>query len=862
MKYQAPPQYLAEVSFYEFIKQAWPSIHGNKPFVDGKHIKVICKHLELVDERKIKKLLINIPPRFAKPVGQFSYVHRKDGLRIYIKDIEVGDYILTGKGRFRKILAKYCQGEQAGYLITTFSGRKIFAEGSHPFLTTRGWREAKDLNVNDALATISTKEETGLYVSPEEARLLGYFVGDGCLVLNQCFITCADELETQDIIHCATFLGFTVRVQSYNRKNGTLVRICLSKGQNKPRDWIRSHDLSDKDSYTKRVPLAIFQANKEAIGHFIGAYIACDGCVLGGASKGDKRKDIKIEIGSVSRELLDDVQHLLNRLNIRTSLRMSRIKMLTKKQGDYYTSYKLRTCEQDDMYQLSKVVPIYGIKQSRLLSQCLSKLRFDAPYLRDPIVSIETEIEEICYCLEIEEDHTFTANDLIVHNSTIISVAFPAWVWLRNPSEEFLCASYVAQFAFRDSRKCRALIQSPWYQQNWGDKYRLLKDQNTKGRFDNTEHGYRIVTSTKGSITAEGGSIILIDDPNSAQDGTSIAEREGRLEWWTQVLSTRMNDRKNDRIIVVQQRIHEKDVSGYIIANDEDNEWTKLILPMEFESTRKSSTFIDGIKWWEDWRKTDGELLWPDRIGEKEIKSAKNQLGSYGYAGQYQQRPSPAEGGIIKKAWFRAWNKPALYKYEHIIQSWDTAITDSPDAAYSACTTWGVFYDDNDIGNVILLSQWRGRVNYPALRERAQRLHYNYLDTGEEKPKVFARQLIDMVLIEAKATGEPLIQDLRRAGIKAIAYNPKGDKTGRVQKISHYIEGGLVWLPTKPPTYDKLLPWADEFVESVASFPNAESRDIVDTMTQVLSKLRDTNFLDHPRDEKKIEQSIKPRHLY
>ena len=163
--------------------------------------------------------------------------------------------------------------------------------------------------------------------------------------------------------------------------------------------------------------------------------------------------------------------------------------------------------------------------------------------------------------------------------SSIIAVAFPAWLWLQNPAEEFLCASYVAQFSYRDSRKCRALMQSPWYQQNWGHKFRLLKDQNTKGRFDNNKYGYRIATSSGGSVTAEGGSIILVDDPNSAADNTSIVEREGRIEWWTQVMSTRMNDKKNDCMVVVQQRIHEKDVSGFILANDEDNEWTKPILP-------------------------------------------------------------------------------------------------------------------------------------------------------------------------------------------------------------------------------------------------------------------------------------------
>jgi predicted phage terminase large subunit-like protein len=451
--------------------------------------------------------------------------------------------------------------------------------------------------------------------------------------------------------------------------------------------------------------------------------------------------------------------------------------------------------------------------------------------------------------------------------STIISVAFPAWLWICNPEEQILCASYVAQFALRDSRKCRALMQSSWYQKYWGDRYQLLKDQNTKGRFDNTQKGFRFSTSSKGSVTAEGGSIIIVDDPNSAYDSSSKVERERRIEWWTQVLSTRLNDKKNDRIIVVQQRIHENDVSGYIIANDEDNEWIKLILPMEYEENRKARTvclpFAES-KIWEDWRTKEGELLWPEHIGEKEIKDAKNTLGSYGYAGQYQQRPSPLDGGIIKKNWFKKWIKPQLPQFEHRMLSCDPAISDSATASYSACTTWGVFLDDNDIYNVILLSMWRGRVGYPELRERLLRLSRDYLDIGTNKNLNPAMYRVDSILIENKATGDPLIRDLRQAGVMATPYNPtrQGDKEGRVQRITHFIENGLIWLPTNPKDKDKLLPWADEFLDAVASFPNAESRDLVDSMTQAFSKLRDSNMLSHSKNPKEIERYPKPKVLY
>lgn len=450
--------------------------------------------------------------------------------------------------------------------------------------------------------------------------------------------------------------------------------------------------------------------------------------------------------------------------------------------------------------------------------------------------------------------------------STLVSISFPAWCWLRNPSERFLYASYSFGLASRDSQKCRALIQSPWFQKNWGDRFQLSKDQNTKKRFDNTATGYRIATSSGSGTTGEGGSILITDDPNNAADGESDVHRANRIDWWNTIWSTRLNDRKNDCRIVVQQRIHEGDISGFILSHDDSNEWTKLILPMEYEEGRYSKTIIlpsTNGKIWEDPRTKEGELLWPEKFDKKALESLKNDLGSqYRIAGQLQQRPSPAEGGIIKKDWFCWWKNSTPPQIEFVLQSWDTALTANKMSAFSACTTWGVFYDHNYVENLILLSMWRGRIEYPELRERVKRLYYDYRDTGAEKSPTFKGRHIDLCLIEAKASGDPLIQDLNRSGIRAIPFIPKGDKIARVRYITPLIEGGRIWLPAKAPTYDRLLPYADEFLESVACFPNAESRDLVDTMSQALTKLRDGQFLLNPKDERPNPPSDKQVRVY
>jgi phage terminase large subunit-like protein len=481
-------------------------------------------------------------------------------------------------------------------------------------------------------------------------------------------------------------------------------------------------------------------------------------------------------------------------------------------------------------------------------------------------------IQAICEHLEAVANRQI--KNLIINlpprcmKSTIGSICFPAWLWARIPGEQFLYASYALSLSLRDSVKCRRLILSPWYQERWGDRYQLVGDQNTKGRFDNTQKGYRIASSAGSSVTGEGGSILFCDDISNALDGESEVQRENKIDWWNQVWSTRLNDKKNDCRVVIQQRIHERDITGYILSHDDLNEWTKLILPMEFEEKRKSRTVVlpttEG-QIWEDPRVKEGQLLWPERIDEEGLKSLKQALGSsYAIAGQLQQRPSPEAGGIIKKDWFQWWKDTTPPDIQFVLQSWDTAFSSGKKSAYSACTTWGVFYDHNYIENVILLSMWRGRVEYTELREIAKRLYFDYRDTGKERNLKFKGRPIDMCLIEAKASGDPLLRDLALAAINAVPFNPTGygDKMKRVHFITPLIEGERVWLPARPPSYDTLLPFADEFLEAVACFPNLESNDLVDTMSQALTKLKTGMFLLNPRDERAVQPSKKEIKVY
>ena len=447
--------------------------------------------------------------------------------------------------------------------------------------------------------------------------------------------------------------------------------------------------------------------------------------------------------------------------------------------------------------------------------------------------------------------------------SSLCSILFPAWVWANEPEEKFLCASHSMPLSLDLSVKCRRFICSDWYQSRWGNKFSLLEDQNTKGRFDNSSGGYRIATSIESTITGFGGGIRILDDPNDTKD-KSDTKRESANKFFSEVWVTRGTNPKRDVSLIIQQRYHNQDITGYVINNDVQKEWTHLILPMEFETNRPCTTVIlpsTNGKPWFDPRTKENELLWPNYIDAERLKSMKIDLkNEYNIAGQLQQRPAPAEGGIIKKHWFKWWKESAPPAVKHVIQSWDTALKAGEENSYSACTTWGIFYE-RDEANLILLSMWRGRVEYPDLRVMAKRLYQDYRDDGSILGFVpDGTHVPDVVLIEDKASGPVLIQDFARAGITAFPFDPKkyGDKKQRVHLITHLLEAGRVWVPSRPPDYKSLRKFAEVMVDQCAVFPNdSDSKDLVDTMTQVLLRLKASGWITHPHDDNEADTSVR-----
>lgn len=411
-------------------------------------------------------------------------------------------------------------------------------------------------------------------------------------------------------------------------------------------------------------------------------------------------------------------------------------------------------------------------------------------------------------------------------------VAFDPWVWAQShisdtsgPGVQFLHSSYAQTLSIRDSVKTRRLIESPFYQRLWGERFQITSDQNTKIRFDNNKGGYRLATSVGGALTGEGGGIIMIDDPHNNVDMESEAVRQTTIDWFDNSLSTRLNNARTGAMVLVMQRLHEEDLTGHILGSN-NSDWVHLMLPMRYESERASIIYPNAIGW-SDPRTVEGELLTPERYDEMSVDRLERQLGPFGAAGQLQQRPQPKGGGILKREYWAEWERETFPEVEFVIGSVDTAYTTKEENDFSAMTVWGVYHDDNDVPQIMLMNAWKARHELHDLVER--------IGSTARKFKV------DHLLIENKASGISVAQEIRRLytyeDFSVQLVDPKGaDKVARAYSIQHILAEGIVHAPMS-------FSWADMVVTDCSQFPKGKHDDIVDTVTMALRYLRNTGMI-------------------
>jgi len=410
--------------------------------------------------------------------------------------------------------------------------------------------------------------------------------------------------------------------------------------------------------------------------------------------------------------------------------------------------------------------------------------------------------------------------------SEFASFLFPAWLVGNNPKLKIIQTTHTGELAMNFGRKMRNLIDSAEYRKIFPQTV-LAPDSKSAGRWTTTQGGEYFAAGVGGAITGRGADLLIIDDPHSEQDALSNAAMENAYEWYTS--GPRQRLQPGGRIVIVMTRWSERDLTAKVLKQQafdpKSDQWEVIEFPAIMEKDNKEIP------------------LWPEFWKLEELEGIRASLSKQKWSAQWLQQPTSDSISIIKRNWWKEWDKSDVPGLEYIIQSYDTAFLKTEYSDYSAITTWGVFFPDEDSGpNLILLDSTRGRYEFPELKREALK-SYHYWEP-------------DIVIIEAKASGSPLTQELRAMGIPVMNFSPgKGqDKHARVNAVAPLFESGMIWAPQKS--------FAEEIIEECAQFPNGEHDDLVDSMTQALLRFRQGGFIGHPEDYKEEDSGYRKRYVY
>lgn len=440
--------------------------------------------------------------------------------------------------------------------------------------------------------------------------------------------------------------------------------------------------------------------------------------------------------------------------------------------------------------------------------------------------------------------------------STLCSVLWPVWEWIEKPQTQFLTASYALQLAQRDALRSRRLITSAWYQQRWGHRFQLSKDEYLKRQYSNNANGKRIATSVDSAVTGEGGNRVAVDDPHNARESESDVIRLACHDWWDNAMSSRLNNQNVDSWMVIGQRTHEDDLFGHIAKKSDMSEIVNLVIPNEYDPKRSCVTVnLKTKKKWQDPRRVRGTLISSQRLDKDATRRLKKQMSDSKYALQYQQDPKGGGGRLLKRDFWQPWPDNRPPECEYIITVWDTALADTQEADYSAYTDWGIFKHRPWIQNpdtnemfldaeqqcIILVGAWKKQLPYYDLRRIAKKRYHHV------KP--------DTVLIEKKVSGISLIQDFRRMGMRVTPVSidhggrVKIDIRERAELAAPVLESGRVFYMQDPVT-QKPMSWAEEVIDECAKVPGGTNDDYATTCCMAWQWLRRRGEIGTWEDEK------------
>ena len=783
-------------SFMAYVKKMWPG------FILGRHHALMGQKFEEIAEGSLKRLIINMAPRHA--IVTSMKIPTLSGMKT-MADLEVGDFVFGPDGKPVEVIGKSEVFKDRGlYQVTTDDGASITVDGEHlwtvrlhrkcnvcrDYTTEQLWRRQN----GEVLRTKRSGEAEFVKgktqknprlpmlpaVSPveyEEKKLLidpyvlGVWLGDGS--------------KNSGVISC-------------HEKDAVFIRPEIERRHYKTTDQTTKHTFGVLGLQTQLKQLGV-HGNKTIPRDYLEASPKQRRELLKGLmdTDGNVSKKGQCFFAQSNRAFIEQVAELIRSLGVKANVLESEAKIGDKSYGK---SWKISFYAQD--------ICTLPRKEERTLKNERTYGRY---------ISIQKlNTTGNTQCIKVDRpDGLFLAGEgyICTHNtkSEFASYLLPSWYLGRYPNKKVIQTSNTADLAVNFGRKVRNLVMSEQYREVFNVS--LRQDSKAAGRWATNFDGEYFAIGVGGTVTGKGADLLIIDDPHSEQDMMGDLSAFDRVfEWYTS--GPRQRLQPGGAIVVVMTRWSDRDLTGKIIKEaakrEKHEEWEVIELPAIMPS---------------------GNPLWPEFWSLKELEALREELPPSKWNAQYQQSPTGEEGAIVKREWWKVWDKDDPPTCDFIIQSWDTAFTKSERADYSACTTWGVFYKDEDKRdpNIILLDAFQKRMEFPELKDKALS-QYKYWEP-------------DACIIEAKAAGAPLVFELRQIGVPVSEYTPVrgNDKFVRINSVSDLFRSGKVWRPDTR--------WAEEVVEQMAAFPNGEHDDLVDSSVQALIRFRQGGFLRLASDE-------------
>ena len=796
---QLQTQERARTHFIDFVRYVWPEA------ILGAHHEKMAKAFDRIASGTLKRLIINMPPRHAIMVGM--KIPTTQGLTT-LSDLVPGSMVFGPDGLPVRVLGKSeVFKDRQVYRVWTDDGSFLDVDGEH--LWTVRLDRKRDL-YRDYTTEQLWRRQCGEVLRTKRGGGVEFVRGkrvDAARVRLPRLPEVAPVQYEQAVLPVDPYvLGVWLGdgtsssgVITAHDDDARVIRAEIERRGYRTTDQATHMTFGVLGLKVRLRTLGVLQ-NKHIPGAYLTANVKQRRELLRGLmdTDGNVSKAGQCFFSQSDKALCLQVQQLLHSLGIKASLLESRA-MLNGK--DYGPTWKV-SFYASDVFVLPR-------KEARTLKGC----RAFGRYIRVEKLDQRADFQ----CIKVDrEDGLFLAGEgyICTHNtkSEFASYLLPAYLMGRSPRTKAIEATHNSELAVRFGRKVRDLMDQVNYKELFPE-VSLKQDSKAAGRWDTNRGGEYFAVGVGGAMTGRGADVLIIDDPHSEQDALSDLALDNAWEWYQGGPRTRLQP--GGAIVVVMTRWGTKDMTARLIkaqSSHNADKWEVIELPAVMPS---------------------GKPLWPEFWKLEELLAVKASLSVQKWNAMYQQQPTNDEGAILKREWWRVWphTEPPVVNY--IIQTMDTAYSKKETADFSVITTWGVFYQDEDSGaNIILLDVKRGRWDFPELKRVAKEQYEHW------QP--------DNLLIEAKATGTPLQQELRRMNIPVTMYSPGGrkagtDKVSRANSVAPILESGIVWAPDTD--------WAEELVEECAAFPHGDNDDMVDVTTMALMRFRQGNFISLQTDD-------------